>query len=262
MENPDRVLYFDGGGYSLITGSLPNVDKILKMVFPTMTGAYWFMTAFIGLMLLTPFLNQFAQNANERHYRYLIVVLVLLLVVPPKNTWSSDLIWFCMVYLTAGYLRLYGTRYLNTQVRRAVVAIGCFATMWLTSIAISLASLNMPALSPQINYFSFRQNSPFMYLGSVAIFLLVLNMRPWSNLMVNQASKHVLPCYLIQSSPFFSGILWEFVDALVPKKGIYPIAFFLTICVLTVCFMLIDAVLVSLVGMVGQAGRKIVRFRH
>lgn len=61
----------------------------------------------IGLMLLVLVLNYFAQNIEQNCYRKLLLILIVILEIPPKNIWSHDLLWFVTVYLTSGYLRLY-----------------------------------------------------------------------------------------------------------------------------------------------------------
>lgn len=52
------------GGAFLFFKECINVGKLLKMVFPILTGHWWFMTTYIGLMILEPFLSQFANSLN------------------------------------------------------------------------------------------------------------------------------------------------------------------------------------------------------
>ena len=70
------------------------------------------MTAFIGLMIVEPFLNRFVHNLNVDSYKELLIVGLLLFVIPPINTWYNDLLWFIYLYLVAAYMRLYEIRWL------------------------------------------------------------------------------------------------------------------------------------------------------
>lgn len=245
-----------GGGYYVLLGRSISAPQIAKTLFPTATGAYWFMTSFIGLMLLVPFLNYLAQNISRDQYKKLLLVLIVILIIPPMNTWSNDLLWFVAVYLTAGYLRLHKLEYLTTQKRRFFVGVGCLAVMWAASVVLSVAALKIPALEQYINYFAFRQNSPFMYVGSVAIFLWILGLKPTYVGIVNKAAKHVLPCYLIQSNVFFSSILWKAVDSIVPRSAFYPVVVIAVIAVLVICFMLVDVAVEIIFTPLKMIGRR------
>lgn len=218
-------------------------------------------TAFIGLMILVPFLNQFMQNISEDVCRKVLVALFIILVIPPTNTWSNDLMWFIAVYLTAGYIRMYGVKYLTTQKRRIWVGISCFAIMWLASIVFSVVALKVSAIEPYINYFAFRQNSPFMYIGSTAFFLYVLGLKTRYSKIINKMAKHVLPCYLIQSNVFFSGILWKTVDSLIPRGLMYPLVVVFTVVVLVAIFMLFDTIIEAISKFV-KTNVKRVMFKH
>ena len=226
-----------------------SAGRLLKMVFPVTTGAYWFMTAFIGLMILEPFINQFVHKLDQDNYKKLIMAGFLVLVILPINTWCNDLLWFIYLYIVAAYIRFYDMKWLNTQNKRLVVGAGCFVLMWVASVVLSLLSARIPAILPYINYFSMRQNSIPMFVGSVGIFLWVMNLKPVSMQGINRIAKHVLPCYLIQSNIFWSGKLWGYVDRLIPKQGwLYPVSVIGVVLGLVACFMLID----TMIGLVGK----------
>lgn len=225
------------------------MSRVLKALFPITTGAYWFMTAFIGLMIVEPFLNQFVHCLSKENYTKLLIVGVIILVLVPINTWSSDLLWFIFLYFVAGYIRLYDLRWLTSQKRRLFIGIGCFALMWLASIVFSVAATRFPAIKSYINYFGFRQNSLPMFIGCVAIFLWVLNMTPIYNQFLNRIAKHVLACYLIQSNVFWSSRLWEWVDSIIPKQGyMYAVTVIGMVLGIVVSFMLFDIVLLSIIN--------------
>lgn len=207
-------------------------------------------------MLLVPFLNYLAQNISRDQYKKLLFVLIIILIIPPMNTWSNDLLWFVAVYLTAGYLRLHKLEYLNTQKRRLLVSVGCFAVMWAASVLLSVAALKISTIGQYINYFAFRQNSPFMYVGCVAVFLWVLGLKSTYAGIVNKVAKHVLPCYLIQSNVFFTGILWKAVDSIVPRSAWYPVVVIVVATVLVICFMLVDVVIESICISLKMLGRR------
>lgn len=223
-----------------------NAGKLLNTVFPIFTGHYWFMTSFVGLMILEPFLNRFAHRLEKQDYQKFLIAIFVITILPIKNTWCNDLLWFIALYFTAGYIRLFNLKFLNTQKKRMIVALACILFMWLSSIAISLLSNWKSAFSQYINYFALRQNSIPMYLGCIATFLFVAEMRPRQSAWVNRVAAHVLACYLIQSNTFISGRLWNFVDEILPKQSAaYPLFVMGVVLLLTVVFMGIDIIVVS-----------------
>lgn len=238
--------------YSILVGGITllffkdsfSAGKLLKTVFPIITGHYWFMTAFIGLMILVPFLNQFVHNLKQGDYQKLLSAFFLITIVPIKNTWCNDLLWFIMLYFTAGYIKLFDLKFLTSQRRKLFASAGSFLLMWLASVILSLLSIRFSTFTEYINYFALRQNSILMYTGSVCGFLYVIGKKPFQNERINSAAKHVLPCYLIQSNIFLSSILWSFVDSVVPKYGVlYPLIVIGIVLVLTVIFMGIDIII-------------------
>ena len=234
-----------GVGSILLFRDSLSASRLLKTVFPVTTGAYWFMTAFIGLMIVEPFLNQFVHKLEQDDYKKIIILGFLMFVLLPINTWCNDFLWFIYLYIIAGYIRLHKLQWLTTQSRRLAVGVGCFVLIWLASVILSLVSSKIPAVLPYINYFSLRQNSIPMFLGSVGLFLWVLNMKPIRSEIINRIAKHVLPCYLIQSNVFWSSRLWGCVDSIIPKDGLlYPVCVLAMVIILVSCFMLIDVVVV------------------
>ncbi len=86
--------------------------------FPFFTGRYWFLTIYLGLYLLAPFLNQ-ALTAFDKHNHFRLL-LVLFLIFPiwisihPRFAGMNagggwGLTWFIVLYLCAAYLRLHNT---------------------------------------------------------------------------------------------------------------------------------------------------------
>ncbi len=233
------------GAALLINHKAVTFRFVLESLLPTVTNHYWFLTAYIGLLILEPFLNRLVHAMDESDFRKLMLALVLMLCVPLKSApWNSHLVWFIALYFTAAYLRLYKPRWLTTQRRRLLAAIGCFAFMWLFSVAVSLVAEKHPWADDYVNFLAMRPQNPFMYVGSVAIFLYAAALKPAETPWINRAAKHVLACYLVQSNNFFYRLIWGFVNAHIPKQGFgYPLAVAVVVPALIAACMALDALL-------------------
>lgn len=93
-----------------------SVPKAVKFLLPTLTRKYWFFTAYVSLLLLSPFLNRLLVSLSQKSFRLLLAVLVGLFCVWPNLLAFSDLLpfgngrsvfWFVTLYCIAAYLRLY-----------------------------------------------------------------------------------------------------------------------------------------------------------
>ena len=94
-----------------------NKFNFIGCFLPVWSDQYWFITKYIGLMLLAPFLSILATNINKTSYRVLLFILFCMsFMVPYGNIYAGgkSIMWMSFVYLTAGYLRLFG---INTTIK-------------------------------------------------------------------------------------------------------------------------------------------------
>lgn len=84
---------------------------LLRSAFPVYTNQYWFMTMFIGLSLISPFLSRLATALSKRDYLILLAVLSLmnlrLFKFPYGETYGGQntIMWFSYLYLVGAYIR-------------------------------------------------------------------------------------------------------------------------------------------------------------
>ena len=109
-----------------ITGieKLNNVDTI-KTFFPFAYNQYWFMTAYLYLMVLTPFINKLLNVLKQQDYKKMIVVLTIFLVIIPTIFYTSGMIGstltpigvilFVYLYIIGGYIKLYGLKFFENK---------------------------------------------------------------------------------------------------------------------------------------------------
>jgi len=109
------------GVIALATGVTPISDmhlfRWLQLVFPIGTEDYWFMTAYVVMYLLSPFLVAGAKSLNQKQFGGIIVALLFLMSVEktilpvaslPNDHYGYDFGWFILLFLIATYIRMYG----------------------------------------------------------------------------------------------------------------------------------------------------------
>lgn len=83
--------------------------RLEKAVLPLVSGEYWFITNFVALMVVSPFLNLLFDRLSRRGKSRLAAIgFVTISVLPTLTTFNplgSDLLWFFYLYLLGGWIR-------------------------------------------------------------------------------------------------------------------------------------------------------------
>ena len=102
-----------GGIFLLATPASSTVSILLDMFLPILRRVWWFMSAYVLLYLLIPFLNQGLRQLSHRQFTYLAIGLVLVFYVfplfafffPPYDpTEGMGIIGFVTLYILGAYL--------------------------------------------------------------------------------------------------------------------------------------------------------------
>lgn len=193
-----------------------SIKDSIKMLIPTLTGAYWFMSAYIILYILIPYLNTFIKNIKEHDYRNLMVILTVLLtlvanVLPIKTIININsgysIIWFIYLYLLGGYIKLYSLKILDRLKKYQLTIIYIIIVILMTSIFIIY---NKYVDSKSFMMF-LAYNSPLILFNSLIIFYIFKTIKikdKYHNIIINLSSK-TLAVYLLHLHPLFKTILWE-----------------------------------------------------
>jgi surface polysaccharide O-acyltransferase-like enzyme len=80
-----------------------DTETLLRLIMPIHSTSYWFMTMYIGVLLLSPFLARLAQSLSKREYQAMLAVL-LIMNFGQENwgygiVYSSTLFFYVFVFL-------------------------------------------------------------------------------------------------------------------------------------------------------------------
>lgn len=104
--------------FMLIVADGFSLVSLASCFFPILTGRYWFLTIYVGMYLISPFLNILIHAMNRKQHSLLNLCLFAIMSV-----WSSihpgiagmnsgggwGLAWFAVMYIAAAWFRLYYT---------------------------------------------------------------------------------------------------------------------------------------------------------
>ena len=202
----------------MVTGQdTVSIISLISCFFPILTGRYWFITIYVGMYLLSPFLNKLIHAMNRKEHALLNICLFVLF-----SLWSSihpsiagmnsgggwGLAWFVVLYFAAAWFRLY-----YTPKHKPVILLGIFLLIPLLMAAgqVAAKAVGIGIVQNIISNW-FRYDSAPAYLMTIALFAAFLNIRIKRD-CVSKAICSVAPLtlgvYLIHAHAKVSPWLWE-----------------------------------------------------
>lgn len=204
-----------------------SIMSLVSCFFPILTGRYWFLTIYVGMYLVSPFLNTLIRVLDKRSHALLNLCLFALM-----SLWSSihpaiagmnsgggwGLAWFVTLYITSAWLRLYYTpsrKPLGWLAGFGVIPAGMAFLTALPSADI------LPGIVSVIAEHWYRYDSAPVYVMTMCLFIGFLNIDITSSRlsrMIVRVAPLTLGVYLIHAHANVSPWSWE-VLALPEKMG-------------------------------------------
>lgn len=188
--------------------------NFIKLVlFPVTQGEYWFVTVYLMLYMLSPFLNVLANNLKKNEYRNMIIVsvcgLTLLKTVFPTSytfdkTGGYGIIWFVLLYLIAGYIRLHYDLKINKYLYLLSYVL---CSSLIAFMKLGNDYLNMPSFFENYSAPVFNYNHILVLISCLSLFLFFRELKIKSK-FINVISKATFGIYLIHEEFFVRTALW------------------------------------------------------
>ena len=150
--------------------------QILNAFLPVSTSQYWFMTDYIILYILSPFINIGLQNLDQKQFKKLLLILLILFsiwdIFPGQQTGVQrgySLYWLIVVYSIGAYIRLY-SREGQARIWK-ILYIVCIVGMLGSKVIISACARIVPGVESYSEIF-YSHSSIFVIGSAVALFML------------------------------------------------------------------------------------------
>lgn len=210
-----------------------SIVAIVNAILPISTRQYWFLTVYVALYLISPFLDQFLRGLNRRQYKGVIAVLVILFSVLPtfipyggedgivgiNGIGGTNITWFCVLYLISGYLRNFiSIDKLKQSRKRYFLVFAISVTVMLTfQLCMEFLQGKVGSGGSYGTWF-FNYASLFNLSASVSVFALFLSFDFTGRNNLKQfiafLSSSTFGVYLIHENPHIRLILWGCVECL------------------------------------------------
>lgn len=226
-----------------------NIKDTIKSFFPVITGNYWFVSAYIGMYILVPYMNKLIANLNRRNYRQLMFILFSVLPYI-KNTSvnidSGTVVYLIYIYFIGEYIRKYSNEFDRSKNKFYILA-------FLLSIFAMIVSI---AILDLFNYKSWDifivTRSPFQIVAGTSLFLIMKNINISYNKIINYVAASTFAVYLLHCQLIFLPVLWnEWIKAQKYQNVAYTFLYEIVIaCGIYVIATLIDCIRRSIVSIV------------
>ena len=204
---------------------------------PVYNGSYWFVTQYVGLIVLAPFVNIMVRNLSRLQYRALLLVLLamdfeIMCSFGYGKYFSGDCSLFHLttVYLLAGYIRIHPV---DITAKKSFIAfcLSVAAIFLLTMLYEEYLNyrLNQPYGYVALTY-AFIDNNGFTIFTSVLFFMWISKVKikqNWFTKTLVWMAPYTFGVYLIHDNDYIRRLLWDSVVQHADAHSLWSVAYIL-----------------------------------
>lgn len=219
------TIFYSGAIYIflILTKSVNfSLGGCIRSFFPVIMGSYWFVTSYLAVYLLSPFLNLLIDKLDKKRYQQLICLLgIVFLVVPNvfRNTSLSTenvdgggtVFILVIIYLIGGYFRKYSEDFTKKYMKSYIALFIISLLMMVASIYVInlLKNNNIGLFNHYRSYGLFlKVSSPLQAVCACSFFLIFKNIDIKTNKLINSVASSTFAIYLIHTQIILFPILW------------------------------------------------------
>jgi len=213
-----------------------SVTELIKNAMVATMKRYWYVTAYLLLYAVSPFLNCAFQAMTRRMHLLCCAVLLLIFSVMHNLVYISDFgnvlggssfLWFCVLYTVAAYIRLH----VPEQSINRNTALGVYFVCAMLIAAERFAAYMITPLifgRVVLDSFFFSYNSIMTSTASIALFLAMRNVTVNGNL-ANRWIEFFAPLtfgvYLIHDHHAVRPLLWGFLNPAAAADSVWMLPY-------------------------------------
>lgn len=190
-----------------------NFQELIHVLMPIRYDSYWFITQYLGLYIMSPFLAKWARSMSKQEYKIMLVSFFIITSILQLQGLKGgfSLIWFLFIFMFAGYIQLWESE--SFTIKRwntyaGIIFIFISALLFLISFPINGKTLNI------VSYWDFY-NGPLLFIASVSLFLFFKKIKESKLVVVvSKLSPYMFGVYLVHENPIVKEHLWSYLNGL------------------------------------------------
>lgn len=225
-----EVLFYSVTVYffsSLIRNTNISLGGLIKSFLPVTTEAYWYVTVYLLLLVISPMLNFYIAKCNEKCLRNTCLSLTFIFSIIPTifcyndfthTEYGYSILWFIVLYLIAAYIRKYGIKFFEKYNNSIICFVGSVIILFGSKIVIYTLS---KAIFQEVKYTNilFTYNSLITLISSASLFHIFKNIYIKDEKLsrvILYISPSTFGVYLIHLHPEIKD--WFWIDIVNPMK--------------------------------------------
>lgn len=184
---------------------------ILQTFFPITMKLWWFITNYLALYLITPYINKFIKILSFKEINKLIVILFVIFIMwssliiignPIDNSGGYSLYNFIYMYIIGAYINIY---FYNKKIdKKITLTIYLLASFILSIFNVFISRIKGSDLS------IYTYNFLLIFFSSIGLFLFFKEL-DIQNKFINKIASLTLGVYLIHDHPFSRECIYRFL---------------------------------------------------
>lgn len=192
-----------------------SIRAFVAAILPFSHGEYWFMTAYIVLMLLMPYINIVIRNLDKKmHQKLLIIFFVIVSLIPTMpggpSSIISDVGFYFFIYLIGIYLKRYPDDKINNIKLDLAAAVVLLIGITGSVVVFDILGMKHSFFVDNAGYF-LRMSSPLVIFWVLSVFCIFRNIKMKYNKFINYISASVLGVYLIHNNKNIRYTMWDII---------------------------------------------------
>lgn len=189
-----------------------SMSELLMVFLPTLFYEYWFLTAYLILLFLSPYINALI-NALSRKQNLLLIVTTVTLWVGIRTFTTSEMLGTAIpfavtMYLIGAYLRKYPENWLAVGKNRVFLTVASFGLLFASTLVVAPLAARFPGLQEYVGFF-YARNSLLTVGAAAGLMAIFLHCKPFQSKFINTVAGCTFGVYLIHENPAMRVILWE-----------------------------------------------------
>lgn len=203
----------------MLLGRTEPTKDLLRGLMPFLGRALWFVSAYICLIALSPYLKLILDLPQKKLTKLTIILFIMICFVSSlpdaQMGYVVDSLFFPYVYICIGFYKKYIHKKIKKRVSLFVGIIGLFTYIALV-MAHSLIYIKeigervwvKAAYKLSTQYLNDIKTIPNFFCA-LCIFIFFINMHTGRNKYINRIAKPVFAIYIIHQVPLFYPFLWN-----------------------------------------------------
>lgn len=201
------------GAIGALTGVMRETDCdthfLLTLIFPVSMNHYWFLTAYIFLYVLLPFLGLAVKRMTKRQMQAAVLILLIVFslqksVLPVRletDRTGYDCLWYICVFTAAAYVRRFGVPFLEKRARGILLYVGCCLLIFVSIIGLRQVYLHTGRLDEMLKMcLEYNHILPFLAAAGLFGAFRRIKLRGWPASLVCRIAPYTLGVYLLHEN--------------------------------------------------------------